>query len=111
MRQTALFMSLSTTFPEVLMDWCSLGLRMVSPRRCRAYPSSHSAAIRYRSRRPGAVWVAQKSENSPFRRCLIPLGAAGAGGFEHIDVHQFNWTPGIGDPTIGGWITVLLYFL
>jgi hypothetical protein len=26
-------------------------------------------------------------------------------------VHQFNWTPGIGDPTIGGWITVLLYFL
>ena len=26
-------------------------------------------------------------------------------------MHQFNWTPGIGDPTVGGWITVLLYFL
>ena len=26
-------------------------------------------------------------------------------------MHQFNWTPGIGDPSIGGWITVLLYFL
>ncbi len=23
---------------------------------------------------------------------------------------QFNWTPGIGDPTIGGWLTVVLYF-
>jgi len=22
---------------------------------------------------------------------------------------QFNWSPGIGDPTIGGWLTVLLY--
>jgi ABC-type dipeptide/oligopeptide/nickel transport system permease subunit len=26
-------------------------------------------------------------------------------------LHHFNWTPGIGDPTIGGWITVVLYFL
>ena len=24
---------------------------------------------------------------------------------------HFNWKPGIGDPTIGGWITVVLYFL
>ena len=24
---------------------------------------------------------------------------------------QFNWSPGIGDPTVGGWITVVLYFL
>jgi hypothetical protein len=24
---------------------------------------------------------------------------------------QFNWSPGIGDPTIGGWVTVVLYFL
>lgn len=24
---------------------------------------------------------------------------------------QFNWSPGIGDPTIGGWITVILYLL
>jgi hypothetical protein len=24
---------------------------------------------------------------------------------------DFNWRPGIGDPTIGGWITVVLYFL
>jgi hypothetical protein len=23
---------------------------------------------------------------------------------------HFNWTPGIGDPTIGGWVTVALYF-
>ena len=23
---------------------------------------------------------------------------------------EFTWHPGIGDPTIGGWITVLLYF-
>ena len=23
---------------------------------------------------------------------------------------QFNWRPGIGDPTIGGWVTVGLYF-
>jgi len=26
-------------------------------------------------------------------------------------LHQFNWTPGIGDPTLGGWVTVVLYFL
>jgi hypothetical protein len=26
-------------------------------------------------------------------------------------LHHFDWTPGIGDPTIGGWITVVLYFL
>src|SRR5436309_2462519 len=25
-------------------------------------------------------------------------------------MHEFNWTPGIGDPTIGGWLTVVLYF-
>ncbi len=25
--------------------------------------------------------------------------------------HDFNWHPGIADPTAGGWITVLLYFL
>ena len=24
---------------------------------------------------------------------------------------HFNWTPGIGDPTIAGWVTVVLYFL
>ena len=24
---------------------------------------------------------------------------------------HFNWTPGIGDPTIGGWVTVALYLL
>jgi len=24
---------------------------------------------------------------------------------------HFNWSPGIGDPTIGGWITVVLYFV
>jgi hypothetical protein len=24
---------------------------------------------------------------------------------------QFDWTPGIGDPTVGGWITVGLYFV
>jgi hypothetical protein len=24
---------------------------------------------------------------------------------------EFNWRPGIGDPTIGGWVTVVLYFL
>lgn len=24
---------------------------------------------------------------------------------------QFNWSPGIGDPTFGGWITVVLYLL
>jgi hypothetical protein len=26
-------------------------------------------------------------------------------------MQQFDWRPGIGDPTIGGWLTVLLYFL
>lgn len=26
-------------------------------------------------------------------------------------MHEFNWTPGIGDPTIGGWLTVALYVL
>jgi uncharacterized membrane protein YbhN (UPF0104 family) len=26
-------------------------------------------------------------------------------------VTNFNWSPGIGDPTIGGWITVILYLL
>ena len=26
-------------------------------------------------------------------------------------MHHFNWTPGIGDPSIGGWITVVFYFL
>ena len=25
--------------------------------------------------------------------------------------HDFNWRPGIGDPSIGGWITVALYLL
>ena len=25
-------------------------------------------------------------------------------------MHQFNWTPGIGDPTVAGWVTVVLYF-
>ena len=25
-------------------------------------------------------------------------------------MHQFTWRPGIGDPTIGGWVTVVLYF-
>ena len=24
---------------------------------------------------------------------------------------HFNWKPGIGDPTIGGWVTVVLYLL
>ena len=24
---------------------------------------------------------------------------------------QFNWSPGIGDPTVGGWLTVILYVL
>jgi hypothetical protein len=24
-------------------------------------------------------------------------------------VTQFHWSPGIGDPTVGGWITVMLY--
>ena len=28
-----------------------------------------------------------------------------------IRVVNFNWSPGIGDPTIGGWITVILYLL
>ncbi len=28
---------------------------------------------------------------------------------ESFDVTHFSWSPGIGDPTIGGWITVLLY--
>jgi hypothetical protein len=26
-------------------------------------------------------------------------------------MHTFNWSPGIGDPTVGGWVTVILYFL
>jgi hypothetical protein len=26
-------------------------------------------------------------------------------------MHEFDWSPGIGDPTIGGWLTVILYFL
>ena len=26
-------------------------------------------------------------------------------------MHQFAWSSGIGDPTIGGWLTVALYFL
>jgi len=26
-------------------------------------------------------------------------------------MNAFNWSPGIGDPTIGGWVTVVLYFL
>ena len=25
--------------------------------------------------------------------------------------YNFDWRPGIGDPTIGGWITVALYFI
>ena len=27
-----------------------------------------------------------------------------------MNLHHFSWRPGIGDPTIGGWITVVLYF-
>jgi hypothetical protein len=26
-------------------------------------------------------------------------------------MREFNWSPGIGDPTIGGWITVALYLV
>jgi hypothetical protein len=26
-------------------------------------------------------------------------------------VTHFNWTPRIGDPTIGGWVTVVLYLM
>lgn len=26
-------------------------------------------------------------------------------------MRQFNWTPGIGDPTVGGWLTVALYLV
>jgi hypothetical protein len=26
-------------------------------------------------------------------------------------MYQFNWSPGIGDPTVGGWVTVVLYFV
>ena len=26
-------------------------------------------------------------------------------------MYQFNWSPGIGDPTVGGWVTVVLYLL
>ena len=26
-------------------------------------------------------------------------------------MHHFNWRSGIGDPTIGGWVTVVLYLL
>ena len=26
-------------------------------------------------------------------------------------MNHFNWTPGIGDPTIGGWMTVALYLV
>lgn len=26
-------------------------------------------------------------------------------------MHEFNWRPGIGDPSVGGWLTVLLYVL
>ena len=26
-------------------------------------------------------------------------------------MNEFNWRPGIGDPTIGGWVTVALYLL
>lgn len=29
----------------------------------------------------------------------------------NVSVTHFNWTPGIGDPTIGGWVTVALYLL
>jgi hypothetical protein len=25
-------------------------------------------------------------------------------------MQEFSWSPGIGDPTIGGWVTVFLYF-
>jgi len=30
---------------------------------------------------------------------------------QELRMHEFNWRPGIGDPTIGGWLTVILYFL
>jgi hypothetical protein len=26
-------------------------------------------------------------------------------------MYQFNWSPGIGDPTVGGWVTVVFYFV
>ena len=33
--------------------------------------------------------------------------------FEDLEghVHRFNWSPGIGDPTFMGWLTVVLYLL
>ena len=27
------------------------------------------------------------------------------------NVNSFNWTPEIGDPTLGGWISVGIYFI
>jgi hypothetical protein len=30
---------------------------------------------------------------------------------EQRERRDFNWSPGIGDPTIGGWVTVVLYLL
>lgn len=37
------------------------------------------------------------------------LGALGLPGWRRMN--QFRWTPGIGDPTIGGWVTVALYLI
>jgi hypothetical protein len=33
-----------------------------------------------------------------------------ASGYWEHEVASFNWTPGIGDPTFVGWLTVVLYF-
>jgi hypothetical protein len=45
------------------------------------------------------------------RSTAFGCGDGCAGQIEATRTLQFNWRPGIGDPTIGGWVTVVLYLL
>ena len=55
----------------------------------------------------------------PYNHCPVkPLFATRAdeindiySAWDKLSVNQFTWSPGIGDPTIGGWITVALYLV
>jgi hypothetical protein len=50
---------------------------------------------------PTDVWSARLAREAEGRKPTV----------KGSKLRHFNWTPGIGDPTIGGWITVALYFL
>jgi len=72
------------------------------------------AALQQRGARPDFARIGSIDENCA-GHVVVCAPSRVCGGqpaqLSEIGLHRFNWTPGIGDPTLGGWITVVLYFL